>query len=156
MQNTVVVYVSKAGHSRALAEKVATLLGCTASEIVDKVNRHGLLGFLRTGRQAVQGRSTPIDDPNVDLSAADSVVLVEPTWASNAAPPLRTWLRGHAPELAGKKVALLISNWKSPGELLKTRFESEFGRLTSFAVVHQRADETERSKILDDFVTPLR
>lgn len=156
MPKRVVVYVSRSGHSRALAENVATLLDCTASEIVDKENRRGLFGFLRTGSQSMRGIATPIDDPNVDLSEAETVVLVQPTWASSATPPLRTWLQAHKAELAGKKIALLVSNWSSPGEKLKTGFETEFGPLTSFAVVKQRSDDATRTRILDDFVTPLR
>ena len=156
MKKAVVVYVSRTGHARALAEQVAGLLGGAASEIVDKENRRGLMGFLRTGRQAMKGMATPIDDPNVDLSQSETVVLVEPTWASSAAPPLRTWLQAHRAELAGKKMALLVSNWSSPGEKLKTEFEAEFGRLTSFAVVKQHSDDATRARILDDFVTLLK
>lgn len=55
------------------------------------------------------GRATPIKDPKVDLSGAESVVLVEPVWASSVCPPLRTWLKTHKAELAGKQVALLAS-----------------------------------------------
>lgn len=92
----------------------------------------------------------------VDLSKADAVVLVQPTWASNATPPLRTWLRAHQTELTGRRLALLVSNWSSPGDKLRTRFEGEFGPVTSFAVVHQRVSEIARAKILGDFVAPLR
>ncbi len=156
MQKTVVVYVSRTGHSRALAEQVAELLGTVASEIVDKVDRRGLFGYLRTGSQAMRHLSTPIDDPKVNLSSADTIVLVQPTWASSAAPPLRTWLRAHEPELKGKKLGLLVSNMSSPGERLRAGFEREFGPVASFAVVKQRSDETTRSKVVDDFVAPLR
>jgi len=44
MSNARVVYVTRTGHARALAEEVAKLVGVTARQIVDKVARRGLIG----------------------------------------------------------------------------------------------------------------
>lgn len=135
MQKSVVVYVTRTGHSRTLAEAAAASLGAKAHEIVDLVPRKGALGYFWAGGQASMGMASPIRDPEVDLSDADSVVLVEPVWAGSACPPLRTWLKAHKAELAGKKLALVVSCLGSEGGPLKAKFEAEFFPLAAFARV---------------------
>ena len=95
MPNARIVYVTRTGHARALAEEVAKLVRGTAGRIVDKVDRRGFIGYVRTCRQAVRGMATPIDDPNVDLDGADVVILVQPVWAWSVTPPMRSWLQAH-------------------------------------------------------------
>jgi len=156
MSNIRIVYVTRTGHARALAEEVAELVGGTASRIVDKVDRGGLIGYIKAARQAVRRMATPIEDPNVDLAGADVVVLIQPVWAWSVTPPMRSWLQAHKAELVGKKLGFLATNGGSLGEPLKRKFEREFGRLTAFAVIHEREGEAKRSDAITVFVAALR
>jgi flavodoxin len=149
MARFVIVYVTRTGHSKALAEAVAKRLGVEAHEIVDLVPRNGKLRYFWAGGQASMGKATPIKDPGVDLAGAESVVLVEPVWASSVCPPLRTWLRAHKAELAGKKMALLASNLGSEGGLLKAKFEAEFGPLAAFACIHEKDPQPEKDAAIE-------
>ena len=149
MAKSAVVYVTRTGHSRALAEAVAARLGAKAHEIVDLVPRNGKLRYFWAGGQASMGMATPIKDPEVDLSEAESVVLVEPVWASSVCPPLRTWLKAHMAELAGKKIALLVSNLGSEGEPIKAKFEAEFTPLAAFACIHEKDPQPEKDAAID-------
>jgi flavodoxin len=150
-----IVYVSRTGHSRALAQEVAAQLGETACEIIDKVDRRGLIGYLRSGRQAMRKMATPIGDPGVDLAGAGAVILVQPIWASAVVPPLRSWLQAHKQDLAGKKLGLLASNMGSPAARLKMNFEQEFGPLVAFGVIPQRSSPEAKSKAVAVFLKSL-
>jgi menaquinone-dependent protoporphyrinogen IX oxidase len=149
MTKSAVVYVTRTGHSRALAEAVAARLGAKAHEIVDLVPRKGSLRYFWAGGQASMGRASRIKDPEVDLADAESVVLVEPVWAGSVCPPLRTWLRAHAAELSGKKIALLVSCLGSEAEPLRAKFEAEFFPLAAFARVLEKDSRAEKDAAID-------
>lgn len=149
MEKSAVVYVTRTGHSRALAEAVAARLGVEAHEIVDLVPRKGSLRYFWAGGQASMGMASPIKDPEVDLAGAESAVLVEPVWAGSVCPPLRTWLKAHQAELAGKKVALLVSCLGSEAEQIRAKFEAEFFPLAAFARVLEKDSQAEKDAAID-------
>lgn len=159
MPTTIVLFVTRNGHSRVLAAGIGKRLGAPVHEIMDLVNRKGLIGILRTGAQASMKAATPIRDPGVSLDGVKLVVLVQPIWASAICPPIRSWLQAHRNELAGAKLDLLASNLGSPGARLHANYDAEFGAvfgsLAAFAVAGQKLGEAERSKILDDFAAEL-
>jgi menaquinone-dependent protoporphyrinogen IX oxidase len=155
MSSMVIVYVTRSGHSRRIAEELGTLAGVQAVEIGDPVPRRGFFGYMRTGASAARKQSSPISDPQVDLSRADAVALVAPVWASSVCPPIRSWINAHRAELAGKKIGLLLSNLGSPGEPLKKAFEEEFSPLSSFDVLRQRLGGEEKSRRIRKFYESL-
>jgi hypothetical protein len=152
----VILYTTRTGHSRALAEDLGKLTGAPVSQVVDLVGRNGTLGYLRSGFQAATRRATPIEDPGIDLSEAKTVVLVQPVWASGVCPPLRSWLNAHRSELGGKRLALLSSQLGSPPEKLKINFEAEFGPLAVFSTVVERDGPAARIAKLNDFAAMLK
>jgi len=99
--------------------------------------------------------ATPIGDPNVDLSSVQTVVLVQPIWASSVVPPLRTWLQTHRDELGGKKIALLASYRGSPIGRLKTAFESEFFPLTAFDGIRSKTGAEEKQRLIGEFARKI-
>lgn len=159
MSDTIVLYVTREGHSRSLALDLGSRLGSEVCEIGDLVNRKGLFGWLKSGRQAAMRRATPIGDPEVALDGVKTVVLVQPVWASAVCPPLRSWIRAHAKELVGKRTAVLASAFGTPASVIRAKFEAEFhaelGRLAACASVMQRDEAPARVKAVDDFVAEL-
>ncbi|NNM66970.1 MAG: hypothetical protein HKM06_03035 [Spirochaetales bacterium] len=156
MSTGIIVYVTRTGHARELAQTLGQQLGYPVAEIKDLVPRSGLLGWLRSGSQAAKKLSTPISDPQVDLSQVNTVVLVQPVWASGVVPPLRTWLENHRSELSHKKIALLNSHLGSPLEKLKVSFEKEFFPLTAFDGIRTHATEAEKQQKLKFFLDALK
>lgn len=152
----VVLYVTRSGHSRAIAEQIGGRLGVEAHEIADLVSRRGFLGFMKSGAQSSMKGSTPIADPGVDLAKADTVVLVHPVWAANVCPPVRTWLNAHKAELAGKRIGLVVSNKGSDGAPIKAKFEEEFGPVASFTAVREDLDPAGKTLLLDGFLEAVR
>ena len=161
MPDAIVLYVTRNGHSRDLARDLGQRLGAEVLEIGDLVNRKGLFGWLNSGRQASMRASTPIRDPDAKLASVKTVVLVHPVWASAVCPPVRTWLRSHAKELSGKRVAVLASAYSTPAAVIRAKYEGEFaadlaaGRLAACAVVQQKDAEALRERTVADFAAEL-
>ena len=151
-----VVYVTRDGHSRALAQEVGEKTGSEVFEIVDGTKRKGFIGYMNTGRQSASGVTTPIVDPGMDLSKFNHIVIVEPTWAGSVPPPIRAWISNHKGEFSGKKVSLLITNKGSAGDPIRKKFEEEFGvvvgNLKAFAVIREDLAAEEKSRIVSEFI----
>ncbi|MEN3056273.1 MAG: flavodoxin family protein [Candidatus Methanosuratincola petrocarbonis] len=111
---SLVVYYSRTGNTRKVADKLASLLGCELAEIVDLKNRKGPFGFLGAGYSAYARKLTKIKPPDKDPSAYDLIIVGTPIWAGNITPAVRTYLTGIAPEAAqAKKYALFYTSYSS-------------------------------------------
>ncbi len=89
---TLIVYYSRTGHTKKVAESLAKELQCDVEEIVDTVNRSGPLGFLNSGRQASSKALTKLQPVTKDPSKYDLVIIGTPIWAKNMSSPVRTYI----------------------------------------------------------------
>jgi hypothetical protein len=87
-----IAYYSRTGTTKLVAEELAKRLGSDVEEIIDTVDRRGVLGWLRSGRDGMGKRLTTIGKTAKDLSSYDSVVVGTPIWASNMSSHVRTYL----------------------------------------------------------------
>jgi flavodoxin len=102
-RSVLVVYFSRTGHTRVLAEGIARALGGDLEEIRDRTDRSGMAGYLRSGLETILGVSAEIDRPRHDPSRYDVVVVGGPVWNMSVSTPVRTYLwleRDHLPALA--------------------------------------------------------
>lgn len=117
---TLVVYYSKTGNTRRVAEEIAKTLSGETEEIAEiGVNRKGILGFLFAGRDGMRGRSSQIEAAKKKPADYDLVFVGSPVWGWNLVPAVRSYLT--AADLKGKRVALFCT-MGSNGE--KKTFES--------------------------------
>jgi multimeric flavodoxin WrbA len=97
---TLVVYYSRSGHTRAVAEEIArSFSGAEVEEIRDTVDRAGLRGYWRSFRDAMRKRTTTLVNPGRNVGDYDLVVVGGPVWVGAPSSPVRTWLIAHAGEL---------------------------------------------------------
>lgn len=155
MAKGIIVYVTRTGNSRKLAEMTSRETGFPVHEIQDLVNRKGIFGWLHAGFQASTQKATPIQEELVQLTDLDTIILVYPIWASSVCPPIRTWLNQHKEELRNKQFGVLVSNLGSPGERARSAFEREFYPLKAFEVIREKETETEKLSIITTFVKQL-
>jgi len=87
-----VVYYSRTGTTRKVAEAIADLLRCGYEQVIDARNRAGLLGYLLSGRDAMRRRLTAIKEVAKNPSLYDVVVIGTPVWVYTASTPIRTYL----------------------------------------------------------------
>jgi flavodoxin len=87
-----VVYYSRTGTTRRVAEALAQKLGADIEEIVDRKRRGGVLGFIVSGKDAMLRRLTQISEPRRDPASYDLVAIGTPVWAARMSPAVRTYI----------------------------------------------------------------
>ena len=105
---TLVVYYSKTGNTKVVAEEIARSLGADIERIVEtQAKRQGILGFLRSGRDGMLQRESTIATPKAHPSDYDRVLIGSPVWGWNLAPAVRSYLSSS--NLASKHVGLFCT-----------------------------------------------
>jgi flavodoxin len=116
---SLVVYYSRSGNTRFVAEQISKEIGGEIEEIIDKKRRKGLLGFVLSGYDATRGRATKIEPIKRSPKDYDLVVVGTPMWNKRITPAVRTYLRDN--NFSEKRVALFCTNLGSePERVFKT------------------------------------
>lgn len=105
---SVILYYSRTGKTRFLAEKLGDELGADLAEIRDLRKRGGFFGFLGGVRDAHLGLKTEVAPSNFDLGDYELVILGTPVWAYNPTPAISTFL--DKCNLLNKKVILFVTS----------------------------------------------
>jgi len=105
---TLVVYYSRSGHTRRIAEEVAAALGADLEEIREPGDRSGLFGYARCALEALFGASAEIGAPRRDPSGYEQVVVGTPVWYAAVSTPVRTYLWVERPRLP--RVAFFLTH----------------------------------------------
>jgi len=90
MANVLVVYHSRTGHCRTVAETLGQKRGWTLAEVV---YRQGLQTYGRCARDALLRGAPEIGYTGPDPARFDVVVLVSPIWCWRLCPPMRSFLQ---------------------------------------------------------------
>lgn len=89
---TLIVYYSRTGLTKKIGQKLSAILSATEEEITDQINRSGVVGYLKCGKEAVQKILPAIDPVKNDPADYDLVIVGTPVWAATMASPVRTYL----------------------------------------------------------------
>ncbi len=105
-----VVYYSRSGTTRQIAEMLASELGADIEAIRERraaESRLGARGYVRSLIDALRHRTADVLPPLHDVSAYDAIVVGAPVWARGAAPPALAWLKAQRAQI--RHVALFCS-----------------------------------------------
>ncbi|WP_155847403.1 NAD(P)H-dependent oxidoreductase [Asticcacaulis sp. AC402] len=94
-----VVFYSRSGTTRSMAQALAAALGCDLEEITERNPRTGFLGYMRSVLEALLKRPGSIAAPQRDVAAYDLVIVGTPVWCSSLSSPVRAYLKRTAPKL---------------------------------------------------------
>ena len=122
----IVVFYSRTGNTRKVAQALARELGAEVEKISEPGSRQGALGFIFAGRDAVMKRLTPIEPLAFDPAAYDLVVVGTPIWSWTMAAPVRTFLTRNAEKL--KSVAFFCTQGGSGGDRAFRQMEAVCGK----------------------------
>ena len=114
-KKTLIIYFSRTGRTRRLAQRLAQLLGADTEEIECLRYRLGLFGwwrYLRAGFDSVQGNVPPIKPLNKDPADYDRILLGTPIWTSYPSLPIRAFLKD-SPKLPSNVAAFLTYGGQS-------------------------------------------
>jgi len=128
--NLKVVYFTRTGTSRRIAEKIASELSCDVLEITDNMNWKGIFGFIKGGYYASKDKAVDIR-LSKEIGDYDELVVVSPLWAGGSAPAIRTFLKN----VSLDKVNLVItsngssakdrSGYKCVNDIIKSKSDEE-------------------------------
>lgn len=96
---TLIVYYSRSGQTRLVAESLAKLSGADLEEINDPTDRAGAKGYLKSGKEAFLKKLPPIEPIKKDLKDYDLVLVGTPVWAFTISSPVRAFLEKYKNDL---------------------------------------------------------
>jgi flavodoxin len=106
--NALVVYYSRTGATRKVADKLASLLKCVIEEIHEAKNRKGVLGFLSAGKDATLKKLITLETVHNDPASYDIVIIGTPMWNRTLSTPIRAYLTQYKDRF--KKVAFFCTH----------------------------------------------
>ncbi len=143
---TLVIYYTRTGNSKFIAETIAAELGADIEEVIDLKNRQGKLAFFPAGRDAMQGKETQIAQTKRNPTDYDFIIIGQPVWAGSPTPAIRTYLNNN--NLSSKKVAVFFSDSNLGQAVEKTKAlmpNSTFvGELTLPAKALEKKEEAKK------------
>jgi flavodoxin len=126
MSNVLVVYYSRTGGTRQVAQTIADALGADVEEIVDTHDRKGFLGYLRSGFGAMLAKPAAIEEPVKDPAAYRLVIVGTPVWGSAVSTPVLAYLQRRG--RAASRVAFFLTHGGSGAERVFRQMEALCGK----------------------------
>jgi len=123
---TLVVYYSRTGTTRIVAEAAAKALGADIEEIRDLKNRKGPLGFVISCKDGGMKKTAEIEPLEKDPANYDMVLIGTPVWANSMSCAVRTWFRQKKDALS--KLAFFSTTRVSGIETCFRDMEAEGGK----------------------------
>ena len=143
---SLVVFYSRTGNTKFVAETIAAELGSDIEEVFDQKNRSGALGWISAGKDATLEKEAHIAPTKRLPAEYDLIVVGTPIWAWKPTPAIRTYLVKN--DLSGKRVALFFtmdSDLKQAIEKTKALTpNSVFVGELALAKALENKDETEK------------
>ena len=99
MKSDLVVFYSRSGNTRRLAQRLAHALDADLEEVREARGRDGMLGFLRCGYEATRGIEPPLLPLRLNPRRYARVFIGTPVWAGHVSSPVRAWLARHRADL---------------------------------------------------------
>jgi flavodoxin len=104
---TLVVYNSRTGNTKYVAEEITAELGADIEEVVDLKKREGKMGYLSANIDAIGNRQTNIAETKRNPADYDLIVIGTPVWFWSPSSAIRTYVAKH--DLSGMNVALFFT-----------------------------------------------
>jgi len=143
-QDVLVVYYSRDGHTKQVAEELAKRFDADTERLIDRRNRKGPIGTARAGKDALAKNLTEIDQLKKDPAQYRIILIGTPSWFNNMTPAVRTFVAEY--DLSGKKIGVFgtahLTGVESAMEKLSALIAKENkGTIAQLPLVHKDLDE---------------
>lgn len=143
---TLVVYFSRTGTTKKVAEKIASEIGADIEEIKEEKPRKGFLGYMRSGREATLKSKPKIDDPLKKPKEYDLVIIGTPVWSWGVSSPVRSYINLVKDDLKG--VAFFCTMGGSGGKNAFKHMEDAASMVPKFTL------ELKQKEVMDESYLP--
>lgn len=158
-----ILYYSKSGNTEYAAKYLAGKIDAALVKLVEKKGRKGVLGFVKSGFQAINKRASELDgNPWEDIEEYAEMYFMTPIWASNGTPAFNAFMEKM--DLEGKRIHV-VTLQADPGkkgssevhEYFRTKIEKAGGQVVdSFALMsaspNKYAGNEQLEKEVDDTI----
>ena len=153
---TLVVYYSRTGITKKIAEAIAKKMQADIEEIVDLKDRKGPWEYLKAGRDAMKRIPAQIAVTKNNPEYYDLIVIGTPVWAGNMACAVRTYIGQNKDKF--KKIALFSTMGGSGDQNTFKEMETLSGKSTmsQLTVRTRDAGKPETDARLDEFVKKIQ
>jgi flavodoxin len=154
---TLVVYYSRTGTTKKVAENIAFWLKAKKEEIIDQKNRKGPLGYIMGGKDASTKQLTDISAREWDISEFNRVVIGTPVWAWTMAPAIRTYIELNKDILKDKELCFFCTMGATGDRQTFEEMEKIIGRKPKAVLTLKTRDivQTNYENAIREFVKRL-
>lgn len=104
--SSAIVYYSRSNNTRTGAEYIANKMGSELIELIEAKGRKGLTGFIKSGYQAVSGKTSQlVGNPWEKAEKHSSLYLMTPIWGGKTTPAMNAFL--NKADFKGKDVTVI-------------------------------------------------
>jgi flavodoxin len=152
---TLVVFYSRTGTTKKIAEEIAAKIGAEIEEIKDTVDRNGAKGYLLAGRDATLRRLTKLEEVKYNPADFDLVIIGTPIWSWNMSAPIRTYITEHKNNF--KNVAFFCTMGGSGDEKAFREMGDIIGKnpVSTLPLKTREAVKDEFAEKMEKFVTSI-
>lgn len=154
VMKTLVVFYSRTGNTRLVAEAIAEDLNADIEEIKDKKNRMGAFGFLRSGYEAIFKKLTDIYPISRNPEEYDMVVVGSPVWAGRLSSPIRTYMALNGHKI--KKIAFFSTYGINSGKIFRQMKELSKQPIATLNVKEEEVKSGEYLKKVKEFTKNIK
>ena len=90
---TLIVFYSRSGITRKVAEEIKQNLDCNIEELIDKTDRSGSLGYIRSLINAFRNSTADLEEIKNDPAEYELIIIGTPVWAMKMSTPIRTYIK---------------------------------------------------------------
>ena len=124
-----IVYYSLEGNTEYVVDKIKAVTGADCLCLIPKKAYHdkGFAKFFWGGKSAVMAEKPELEEYTLNLSGYDRVIFGSPVWASNFAPPIRTFIEDNKEELEEKSIFAFVCQSGSGAEKVFAKLAKTLG-----------------------------
>ena len=155
MSRALIVFHSRTGYTRRVAQDLAARLGADLEEVRIIQPMHGPIGYALCAIEAMAGLAPALRPSRTTPASYDLVVVGTPVWFWSLSSPMRSWLEKFGRR--GKRFAFFCTMGGSGAARVFKAMEDLTGSaaVATLALTDGEIDAGSRAK-LDDFVRELR
>lgn len=124
----IIIFYSRTGNTKTVAEEYAKKNNTAIYGIKDLVNRKGFFGLIKSSFQALIKKETQIEDIETDISEYSRVILCTPIWAGSIPSPVRSFISKYGKLINKVEYIITYSNPKKEYRKILKEMDTLIGR----------------------------
>lgn len=152
---TLLVYYSRTGITKRIAEEIAQSLNCDVEEIVDTEKRSGIIGYIKSGYETARNKLPEIESPKHDLSQYELLIVGTPIWAGKMSVPVKAYLKHNKDKIPKLACFCTCGSSGIDGTLQGMEEYVNVSSLASFGLKSSEIKDGSYTSIIEKFVQDL-